>query len=356
VISARLETELRAFVEAVTGGRVARLERTAMGSSRVTLLVDVEGGDGERRELVLRHDSGDGPLSGTDIDLAHEAVFYRALASQRVRIPRLLAEAPDGRTLLVERAPGSEGLAELSESDREAVERDFGRALAELHAVDPAPLPLGDLPRPESAADHARIDLRRWDRFLRENVEKPSRVSRLASDWLDANAPTDCERTVLCHGDAGVGNFLHADGRVTALLDWEFAHLGDPLDDIAWVLVRSHVTGGDVWHPALETWSERSGLTLDRARVTYYRALVLLRMSISCQIALGRAARGSAMDTTIYEMLLPYLGWLLPQALREAGCREAELVGLEQEAKCLLDAHPVLKAVARPLVAWEPPR
>ena len=101
------DDELRAFVEQSIGGRVLSLERTALGSSRVTLLVDAKDEHGEQRALVLRHDSGDGPLSGTDIDLAHEAVVYRALAEHPVRIPRLIAEAEDGRSLLVERVWGS---------------------------------------------------------------------------------------------------------------------------------------------------------------------------------------------------------------------------------------------------------
>jgi len=354
VIPTQRESELRAFAEAATGGVVTRLEPAAVGSSRLTLLVDVARGDGDTWELVLRHDGGDGPLSGTDIDLAHEAVFYRALAPHAVRIPKLVAEAPDGRTLLVERARGSESLAGLSATECEAVEQDFGRALAELHAVDPAVLELGDVTRPKDAGDHASLDLERWTRFLREHVPQPSRSSRLAVDWLGAHLPTTVERTVLCHGDAGIGNFLHEAGRVTALLDWEFAHLGDPLDDVAWVLVRSHVTGGDVWQAALAAWSAQSGIPLDPGRIAYYRALVLLRMAISCQIALAHAVRGSERDTTVYQMLLPYLGFLLPQALREAGCRDAALDRLEAEAGRELESHPVLKAVARPLVAWEP--
>ena len=86
------EDTLRRFVEQHVDGRVVALQRTALGSSRVTLLVDVEAADGKRRAVVVRHDSGDGPLSGTDIDLAHEAVIYRALAAHPVRIPKLVAE------------------------------------------------------------------------------------------------------------------------------------------------------------------------------------------------------------------------------------------------------------------------
>jgi len=348
------EERFRSFVEGAIGGRVVRLERAAVGSSRVTLRVDAEDAQGHARQLVVRHDSGDGPLSGTEINLANEARFYRALADHPVRIPRLIAEAEDGLTLLVERAPGTESLGELSEPDRQAVQADFGRALAELHAVDSTELRLGDLARPREAADHALLDLARWARLQCENVADASDVSRLAIDWLGKNPPRWVERTVLCHGDAGIGNFLHDGRRVTALLDWEFAHLGDPLDDVAWVLVRSHVTGGDAWRAALTTWSEQSAVPLEPGRIAYYRAMVLLRMAVSCEIALSHARPGRAMDTTVYRALLPYLEFLMPQALREAGCREPGLDALEQEATKQLEASPI-RAVARPLVPWEPP-
>lgn len=89
------ESGVRAFVEAATGGRIERFERTATGASRATWLVDVEGPGGTAR-LVARRDTGDGPLSGTELSLAREAAVYRALAPTPVRIPRLLAASDDG--------------------------------------------------------------------------------------------------------------------------------------------------------------------------------------------------------------------------------------------------------------------
>lgn len=350
------EDMLRRFVEQQVGGRVVTLQRTALGSSRVTLLVDVEGADGKRRALVVRHDSGDGPLSGTDIDLAHEAVIYRALAAHPVRIPTLVAEADDGLTLLIERAPGSEAFGAIEPAaERATVAADFAEALAELHVVDPADLLLPGFARPRSGEEHTLLDLQRWTGIQRERVERPAEVTRLAGDWLGSRPPQAMDRTALCHGDAGAGNFLQEHGRVTALLDWEFAHLGDPLDDIAWVLVRSHLLGGEAeMRAALPAWSRRAGLPLDPIRIRYYRALVLLRMAISCEVALGHSrGAGGAMDTTTYALLLPYLCLLLPQALREAGCREPSLAGFEREGRAGADAVPLLRGAARPLEPWE---
>jgi aminoglycoside phosphotransferase (APT) family kinase protein len=276
-------------------------------------------------------------------------VVYRALAEHPVRIPGLIAEAPDGRTLLMERALGTEDFGSLPRS----VEEDFGGALAELHAIDPNDLELGDMARPAVPADHALLDLNRWAGFQQARVERRSEISRFSIDWLGEHAPAEVDRTALCHGDAGVGNFLHDGTRVTALLDWEFAHLGDPLDDVAWVLVRSHVTGGAPLRAGLGRWSEQSGLPLDAQRIAYYQALVLLRMAISCEIALSNRSKSATMNTATYEILLPYLAYLLPQALREAGCRGSRLDALDEEANAAVREHPVLKAAARPRVPWK---
>lgn len=345
------EGELRAFVEQAVGGRVLELRRTATGSSRVTLLVDALDAQGEPLSLVLRHDSGDGPLSGTDLDLAREAVIYRALRERPVRIPRLVAQAGDARTLLMERVPGTEDFAGIaSPQERAGIARDFAEALAELHRVDPASLDLPGVTRPADAAQHALLDLSRWRGILSARVPEPCAPVRFAAEWLGGNPPAGSPRTALCHGDAGVGNFLHADGRVTALLDWEFWHLGDALDDVAWVLVRSHLLGGsEEMRAALPHWSRRTGLALDAGRIAWYRALVLLRMAISCEVALGHARSDTTMDTTTYQLLLPYLGFLLPQALREAGCRDAALDAVEERATREMQAVPVLRAMGRPL-------
>jgi prepilin-type processing-associated H-X9-DG protein len=61
----------------------------------------------------------------------------------------------------------------------------------------------------------------------------------LAFAWLDKHPPTPPDAPLLVHGDAGPGNFLFADGHLTALLDWELAHPGDPTEDLAWFSMRS---------------------------------------------------------------------------------------------------------------------
>ncbi len=167
------------------------------------------------------------------------------------------------------------------------------------------------------ARQRPRAELALWRRVLESRVRRPAPLAHFAFAWLERNAPPPAERVVLCHGDVGPGNFLHDGERVTALLDWEFAHLGDPLDDLAWLAFRGHQLNDDVGDLAaqLRRWSERSGLAVDARRVAWYRALVMLRMLVSCFAALDSGA--AALDRSIYLTLPILLGALLPRALAE---------------------------------------
>ena len=334
----------RRFVEAATGSRLVASERAGSGASRVTWLLRVAGPEGERG-LVLRCDPGDGPLSGSELSLAREASVYRALRDSGVRLPRLLAEAPDGRALLLERAPGQDAFAAIADgAARNRVALDFFGALAALHALDPRALELPGLARPRDERDAARLELALWRRIAERDGPLDALLA-LAFGWLDDAAPP-AARVALCHGDAGPGNFLFEGERVTALLDWEFAHLGDPHDDLAWVAVRAQLLGGfgDL-RAGLRVWARALGASVDPVRVEYYRGLVLLRMIVACRAGLAR--RGDAGG--VYGLLLPYLRGLLPEALARAGCDAAGLDGLARAGRAELAAHPVLRTHARPL-------
>lgn len=344
-----LDPELVQFVESASGGRVTRAERSQSGASRATWLVDVAR-DGATLDLVLRCDTGDGPMSGTELSLAREAAVYGALSKTPVRIPHLVAADPGGRALLVERARGSDAFAAVTDpQQRQALVRDAFAALATLHRIDPATLELPGFAHPLDGRDQARSDLRLWRRIAASHLHEPDALLDLAFAWLDASAPRGAPRPSLCHGDAGPGNFLFEGSRVTALLDWEFAHLGDPQDDLAWVAVRAQLLGGfgDLGD-GYRHWSESSSFPVDPARIEYYRALVLTRMAVSCRIALSHAGARS-MDTGVYALLLPYLRALLPEALARAGCGENALEDLAAQGRASVEAHPVLRQHARPL-------
>jgi aminoglycoside phosphotransferase (APT) family kinase protein len=316
------EAELEEWITDATRRSVSALQRVAYGASRATYLVEMEeGGD-----LVARVDTGDGPMAGTELSLVREAAVYRALAGTGVRIPRLHAVAPDGTVLLTDRARGTHEVSALPSAERHIVYDDYLDAIADLHNIDTTALDLPGYRQPTDGRSHARQELDLWAGILDARTRRPWPLARYTLAVLRELAPIAVDRTVLCHGDVGPGNFLHEGGRVTALLDWEFAHLGDPMDDLGWWVFRGHDMRGDCGDLAAQMarWSSRTGLPVDLGRVAYYRVVVMLRWLISVVAALERG--GIGMDRSVYYRLVPVLSVRLPRAL--AGLLGVELPAL----------------------------
>jgi hypothetical protein len=85
--------------------------------------------------------------------------------------------------------------------------------------------------------------------------------------------------TVLVQGDTGPGNFMYADGAVTAVVDWELAHFGDPMDDIAWLSLRTVQDTFTDFPARLAEYEHLSGHRIDEARVWYYRLFAETRLA-----------------------------------------------------------------------------
>ena len=254
-------------------------------------LVDVERADDSRLPLVVRGE-GEGSFTGTEVSLAREAVVYRALARTPVPTPDVVACSADGAILLLERLAGTSELPPIGSEERGETMRSFVDAIATLHGLDVEELDLPDFAVPATPADHARLDLAWWAR-LGLQCRPLDPLLRYAAGWLWEHAPRAPVPTVLVQGDTGPGNFLAEDGRVTGLVDWEFADIGDPMDDWAWIAMRADAAELPALH-ARDT--ERSGIAIDHARVAYYRLAVDYRCAVTTSLAVrrGGGARGWA--------------------------------------------------------------
>ena len=297
-----MDEALREWIEGITGGRIVDARRPPGGGSRELYLVDVERPDGTVVPLVLRCEAG-GSFTGTEISPAKEAVVYRALEPTAVPVPRVIGMAPGDAALLMERVPGTSDLASAGDAARSAAMTSFVDALAALHNLDVDALPLPGFARPATAEDHARLDLAMWARLADEGVLRLDPLVRFAGAWLHAHAPATVRRTVLVQGDTGPGNFVFEDGAVTGIVDWEFAHVGDPMDDLAWILMRG--LGGDP-EPYLVRYREKSGIEVDERSVAYYAIAVQYRCAITTTLAVSRGggARGWAPYLMVTERYL----------------------------------------------------
>lgn len=267
---------LLAWIEDTAAGPITRADRVPGGGRHEAWLIDVD-----RRELFLRYDRGDPVETGETHTLHREAQFFLALQDTAVPVPRILGVHPVEQAVLATRVPGDTWFSRLrDEEQRLSVARDFMRHLAALHAVDPHRLQVSGQ---EPDADLRQLvgrEIDTWERLYRHGDYVPEPLVEFGLAWLRRNLPEVEERPVIVQGDTGPGNFLYRDGRVTAILDWELAHLGDPHDDLGWLALRAVQEPFTDLAARLADYAAASGRTVDLDRLRYYRVFAELRVVI----------------------------------------------------------------------------
>lgn len=234
----RLEAFVRASVD--DPPELSDLARLGVGRSRENWVFDAHWSDGRVEHLILRQD----PTGGlVDSDRAVEFAVLRKLEGSGLAAPRVLWLDADGTfmqrpSLVMVRDPGTchydllNGARPLDERVRLA--RELCDLMASVHALDWRALGLDTVL--EHPGTHPSLtELRHWERVLRQDQLEAYPELELALLHLAETAPA-CPEVVLVHADFKAGNVLiDADDHVGTLLDWELAHLGDPLEDLGWV-------------------------------------------------------------------------------------------------------------------------
>ena len=249
-------------------GRVTRLERHT--ARREAWVVDVESRGGAVAEGFLRLERV--PVPDNPWSLARETRIVEALRQTPVPVPRVLGRNDRLACTLFERVRGRADLHNVPPAQQRRVMEHFFDIVADLHAVDIARFAEAEFPRPATARDCAlgEMDLvtRRWAPFLGRYRDP---LITFGIDWLERNVPRDIPRVAFVQGDTGPVNFMFEDDRVTAVIDWEWGHLGDPMEDLGNISVR------EFWNPSggllglLERYEKRSGRPVDLQAVRYYR-------------------------------------------------------------------------------------
>jgi len=298
------EAEVLGWIREVLGTEVTQPRLHLAGGSRQTYFLDTAAAAAAPRALVLRRDSGDGPLAGSPFTLGREATVYEALRGTGVPVPRLLGISADGQAVVMERAAGGPDIARLEPGMQREVFTGFVQAIGLLHTLDTRTLSLPGFRRPRTPQEHALLDLQDWSLLAGKPPARGEPLIAYALSWLRRNAPGDVERTSLVQGDCGPGNFLADGGRLSAIIDWELAHLGDPHDDLAWIEARTDgqpiygFSDPSALHAAYES---TTGTVVDPARLGYYRVFVALRCAVMPALM---AATGGPLGVTGYVMAL----------------------------------------------------
>lgn len=270
--------ELAASLAAVLGAtEVADVTRLSGGASRETFRFVADG-----RPLILQRQRG-----GDVRNMGMEAAVLRAARSAGVPVAEVVASSNDpsavGAAFMVLSAVDGETIARKILRDeeyavaREVLAAQLGRALAQLHAVDPAGID-----------GLAESDQLQQYRQMLDLFGEPHPTFELAFRWLDAHRPPPGART-LVHGDFRLGNVIVGADGLRAVLDWELAHLGDPMEDLGWLCVKAWrfgsrlpVAGVGTYEQLIAAYEEASGQSLDPETIRWWEVLGTLKWGIMC--------------------------------------------------------------------------
>lgn len=302
-----LAARLRAFVARESGWAEAAVEirnlrRMAGGASRElwsleAVLANGAAGPPRVLDLVLRRDP---PGRVGESDRGLEFRLLRAAEAAGVPVPRVLWCDATGEVLgspffVMERVEGEVLPRRLLRDEafagaRSVMTGQLGRILARIHRIDPADPALAGLPATQIGVSPARADVEIAAERARALALEPHPVLELAARWLAERAPdlpAGARRTVV-HGDYRIGNVIFGPEGVRAILDWELAHVGDPLEDLGWLCGRTWRFGNDAL-PAggigtreelCRAYEAEGGAPVDRAALRFWEAAGAFRVAV----------------------------------------------------------------------------
>jgi len=219
-----------------------RWTRLEGGHSNLTYLLE----DADGRRAVIRRPPM-GVLLPKAHDMGREWALISALGATPVPVPAALGFCDDpsvtGAHFYVMGHIDGHPLYNADDARRWAPEplrttlaHSFFDVLADLHAVDPDAVGLGELgKKDEYVARQVKTWYRSWNASI-DGAKLDDPRAHALQRYLLANVPNQGPARIV-HGDYGLHNTLvGADGRIAAVVDWEISTLGDPLADLAYAL------------------------------------------------------------------------------------------------------------------------
>lgn len=266
---------------------LANLTRLSAGATNETWSLDAVRDAGVEPLILRRSAVGRGPGVLT---LRAEAQVVLAVHGCNVPVPEvryvLAAEDELGEGFLMQRIAGATLPSKILRdpalaSVRSRLASQLGSIAAAIHAVDLSRLP--QLPL---------LDAQRQVQHLHSQYhaqETPRPVFELAFRWLREHLPP-AVTPVLVHGDYRHGNLIVGEQGVHAVLDWELAHIGDPVEDLAWLCIPpwrfgeldQPVGGFGTREDLLAAYESASGMSIDRVRLEWWDVLGSLRWGVMC--------------------------------------------------------------------------
>lgn len=263
--------------------KVEDLERMPGGASRETWSFKASSSTGLARRLVLRRD----PPGVTSSALLVEAALLEAARRSGVAVAEVVASGEASSVvgsafIIVEHIEGETIPRRILREEnltrvRAQLAERCGEALAAIHRI-----PLESVPGLRGGDQLQQL------RELLDSLGEPHPAFELAFRWLGANRPEPSPQTVV-HGDFRNGNLIIGSEGIRAVLDWELAHIGDPLEDLGWLCVKAwrfgsplEVGGFGTVDQLVRAYRSAGGVDVERDALRWWEVLGTLRWGIIC--------------------------------------------------------------------------
>jgi len=273
------------------------VERLSGGASQETYRIRIETTDGSML-YAMRRAPGGGLAESVDTiegraGLAAEALLMASAQAVGVPEPQVLyvLQPADGlgEGFVMQWLEGEALGARIARAPqyaplREHLAYDCGRILAKIHSVD---LVSTGLDQTLEHLDPETFVLRMWDRYREYQIPAP--MIDFAARWLLDNLPS-APRTTLVHNDFRNGNIMVNESSVVAVLDWEVAHIGDPMRDLGWICTNSWrfgktefpVGGFGYYDDLFRGYQDQSGLAVDPQQVKFWEVFGSYWWAVGC--------------------------------------------------------------------------
>jgi aminoglycoside phosphotransferase (APT) family kinase protein len=228
----------------------------------------------------------DGGINAMGYTLIREADVLRVAAKLGFPVATVLATFDDPPSMLMNMVPGTD---RPDAAQIEAVGPKYMALIAAVHAADSTAFPVRQFDTVQAAVA-AELQLWKGNTIAGGGYAEPLIV--LSMRVLEEHIPTDTAPPVLVHGDVGAGNFMCEHGEVTAMIDWELAHLSDPHEDLAWCWMRgAHTSFGDPRQRIAE-YQAAAGRDIDPALLDWFLAFVMWKSTSTMHSRLAEPIHG----------------------------------------------------------------
>jgi aminoglycoside phosphotransferase (APT) family kinase protein len=278
-------------------GRLAGL--AVGGNSKQTLFFDYYSGSELVDSLVMRRDLFYAHSSRSSV--IDEFAVLKALFSQDIQIAEPLFVDPSRSILntpylVSKRVAGK--IYGNSLGCREEIgwdsERQIAMVLANLHGLEYQSHPgFGNIEKAQ------KIDMKSWEELYRSHIDIPSAAIEVGIAWLKRNAAIVSDRLSLVHGDVGYHNILFNEGELTALVDWELVHIGNPAEDLSYVMNVSKDK-----NRFYRDYVKAGGAEISQNELEYFEVFSNVRNAIYGVVALRQFNNGDYFDVSTLPIII----------------------------------------------------